>query len=168
MSSPSNDIYSELRELLGTDTLTPDMERVISVMCSYRPHVEIDASYRNQLKRSILASSKKEMTYIRPSWFAWLSWIGTSCAVLIVTFGIVRGLLQPAYDSRDIPGVPPHTPLADSNTLLQDTSHNETIPTPIVMSKTEVTPSPPHTEPTREIAYTTHHNQKSIQVETPT
>ena len=85
MSSPSNDIYSELRELLGTDTLTPDMERVISVMCSYRPHVEIDASYRNQLKRSILASSKKGMTYIRPSWLAWLGWVGTSCAAIIVT-----------------------------------------------------------------------------------
>lgn len=90
MSSPSNDIHTDIRDLLRTETLTPEMERVVSVMRVYRPRVDIDASYRNKLKQSLLIPSTKKITHTRPSWFAWMGWIGTSCAALIVTLWVIR------------------------------------------------------------------------------
>ena len=85
MSSRSNDIHADIRDLLGTEALTPEMERVVGVMRAYRPRVDIDASYRNKLRKSLLTPSTKKTVSTRPSWFAWMGWIGTSCAALIVT-----------------------------------------------------------------------------------
>lgn len=90
MSSPSNDIHTDIWELLGTDTLTLEMERVISVMRTYRPRVDIDASYRKRLKNSLLKRWTKKTQYTQSSWFTWMSWVGTSCAAIVVTLGIVR------------------------------------------------------------------------------
>ncbi|MFZ2256386.1 MAG: hypothetical protein WAW59_07125 [Patescibacteria group bacterium] len=85
MSSRSNDIHTDIRDLLGTDTLTPEMERVVSVMCAYRPRVDIDASYRKSLRNSLVQSHKRAISYTPLSWFTWMGWVGTSFAALIVT-----------------------------------------------------------------------------------
>lgn len=85
MSSRSNDIHTDIRDLLGTDTLTPKMERVVSIMRAYRPRVDIDASYRKSLRNSLVQSHKRAISYTPLSWFTWMGWVGTSFAALIVT-----------------------------------------------------------------------------------
>ena len=42
MSLPDNLILDDLREALGSDSITPEMEDIVGVMRSMRPRVEID------------------------------------------------------------------------------------------------------------------------------
>lgn len=137
MSSRDNTIHDDIRDLLGTDALTPDMERVIGFMRAYRPRVDIDASYRNKLKKSLLTTSTKKITYTHPSWFAWMSWIGTSFAAVIVTLGVVRILFP------ERPQILEHTPATVESPLPQVQ--------PLIESTTAVAPIVPQaqTEPYR-------------------
>ncbi len=119
MSSSSNDIHADIRALLGTDTLTPEMERVLSVMWGYRPQVTIDANYRKRLKNTLLSMSKKS-SYTRPSWFTWMSWAGTSFAALIVTLGIVRVLFPEEREVLEQISTRIQTPLPQDAWASQD------------------------------------------------
>ena len=59
MSSRDNHIYHDIQELLQKESLTPEMEGVIAVMCAYRPRVDMDRAYRKKLKQALLTSSTK-------------------------------------------------------------------------------------------------------------
>lgn len=91
MLSQNNNIYEDIRELLGTtDVLTPEMERVLSVMSHHRPHVVMDEAYRQKLKESLIHSeiSMPQKWYF-PS-ITKMTWMGTSFAAILITLGIIR------------------------------------------------------------------------------
>ena len=85
MSSQNKDLLSDIRTLLDVDTLTPEMERVISVVHAYRPYVDIDKKYQQRLKQQLINPSNRKPIPTRPSWSIWINLVGTSLAALVVT-----------------------------------------------------------------------------------
>lgn len=91
MLSQNNNIYEDIRELLGiTDKLSPEMERVLSVMSDQKPHVIMDEEYRQKLKESLIYSRSHISQKIRFSWITPITWMGTSFAAILITLGIIR------------------------------------------------------------------------------
>ena len=99
MSSHDNDIHADIRELLGWDTLTPEMESVVSVMLTHRPRVDIDKWYKHQLQQQLLKSSSRQSMFPQFS-YAWMWWMSTACAALILAVGVWRVLAPTTHETQ--------------------------------------------------------------------
>lgn len=54
MSSRDSHIHDDIRKLLHEESLTPEMERVISVLGGMRPRVDINRDYQKKLRAKLM------------------------------------------------------------------------------------------------------------------
>ncbi|MBP6981710.1 hypothetical protein KBB25_02965 [Candidatus Gracilibacteria bacterium] len=102
MSSSDNQIYEEIKNLLSRDVSAEKVEKLLTLLDSSKPSVNIDRGFQKDLKKSLLVQS----TSRRPVFFSYIpliqkiSLVSAVCASFLMVFTFWK-LLFPHLDSLD-------------------------------------------------------------------
>ena len=87
MSSYTRDILEELEPLMSKDTDPKKMAQAIELLTKNYPKIDIDSTFRRELRNTILSPSpKKKIIPLRSSFYRFLPVFGTVFACMI--FGL--------------------------------------------------------------------------------
>ena len=104
MSSYANDIIEELTPLLTKKVEHEKLEKVITLFSSYTPKIDINAKFRDRLRKDILVSKKQEtQKRYTFSWYTFFPVFGTVFACML--FGISFWKFFFPVENREI-GIP--------------------------------------------------------------